>query len=134
MYEYTKQLKGKVVIRNEIMIHFDFPKPTTNNQKPYSNDVWIEKKLKHKFNKIFFSILNFELNDKFYTKEMKLNPSNETPPTSFKIALKRWIESIILEGIAIEFILSDTHYMYDMVNDMVELLDVIDKMNSASFL
>jgi len=53
------------------MIHFGFPKPTTNIQKPYSYDVWIEKKLKHKFDKIFFSILDYELNDKFYTKKKK---------------------------------------------------------------
>jgi hypothetical protein len=31
MYECTKKLKRKVVIQNEIMIHFDFPKPTINN-------------------------------------------------------------------------------------------------------
>jgi hypothetical protein len=134
MYGCTKQLKGKVVIRNEIMIHFDFPKSISNSQKPYSNDVWIEKKLKHKFNKNFFSILNFELNDKFYTKEMRLNPSNETLFAGFKIALKRWIKGIIPKGIAIKFIFLDTRYMYDMVNDMVELLDVINKTNSTSFL
>jgi hypothetical protein len=53
---------------------------------------------------------------------------------SFKIALKRWIESIVPLGIAIESILLDTHYMYDMVNDMAELLDVTDKTDSNSFL
>jgi hypothetical protein len=31
MYEFTNQLKRRVVIRNEIMIHFGFPKPITNN-------------------------------------------------------------------------------------------------------
>jgi len=31
MYEYTMQLKRKAVIQNEIMIHFNFPKPITNN-------------------------------------------------------------------------------------------------------
>jgi len=38
------------------------------------------------------------------------------------------IKSIVPKGIAVEFILLDTHYMYGRVNDMAELLDVIDKM------
>jgi hypothetical protein len=45
------------------MIHFGFPNLTTNNQKPYSNEAWREKKLKHKLDKMFFSILDFELNE-----------------------------------------------------------------------
>ncbi len=48
------------------MIHFDFPKPTINNQKPYYNEVWTKKKLKHKLDKMFFSILDFELNEELY--------------------------------------------------------------------
>jgi hypothetical protein len=31
MYKSTKKLKKKAVIWNEIMIHFNFPKPITNN-------------------------------------------------------------------------------------------------------
>jgi mRNA deadenylase 3'-5' endonuclease subunit Ccr4 len=83
---------------------------------------------------MFFSILDFEPNEGFYTKKMRLNPFDKTPPIGYKIALKRWIESIALEGIATKFILLDIHYMYEKVNDMVELLDVIDKMDSTSFL
>jgi hypothetical protein len=41
------------------MIHFSFPKLAANNQKPYSDDVWIEKKLKHKLDRMLFSILDF---------------------------------------------------------------------------
>jgi len=63
-----------------------------------------------------------------------LNPFDETLLACFKIALKRWIENIIPRGITIESILLDTHYMYDRVNDMVELLDVIDKTDITSFL
>jgi hypothetical protein len=40
-----------------------------NNQKPYSNEDWHEKKVNHKFNKMLFSILDLELNDKFYNKK-----------------------------------------------------------------
>jgi hypothetical protein len=105
------QLKRNAIIQNEIMIHFSFSKPTTNNQKPYYDEVWREKKLKHKLDKIFFSILDFEPNEGFYTRKMRLNPFNKAPPTSFKIVLKRWIESIALEGIATKFILLDIHYM-----------------------
>ncbi len=65
---------------------------------------------------------------------MKLNPSNEALPTCFIIALKRWIENIVPEGIIAESILLDTHYMYDKVNDMTKLLDVINKMDTTSFL
>jgi len=49
---------------------------------------------------------------------------NEALPLGFKTTLKRWIESIILEGITPKF----------MVNDMVEILEVINKMESISFL
>jgi hypothetical protein len=38
MHEFTKLLKRKVIIWNEIMIHFGFLKLTTNNQKPYFNE------------------------------------------------------------------------------------------------
>jgi hypothetical protein len=65
---------------------------------------------------------------------MKLNPSDEAPPLSFKITFKRWIGSIAPKGILAKCIHLDTHYMYDRVNDMVELLHVIDKTYSTSFL
>ncbi len=46
----------------------------------------------------------------------------------FKIALKRWIESIAPKGIIIESILFNTHHMYDMV----EFFDVINKTEFTS--
>jgi hypothetical protein len=111
------------------MIHFGFPKLIANNQKPYSNEAWREKKLKYKLDKMFFSILDFELNEWFYTKKMRLNLSDKAPSVSFKNTLKRWIENILPEGIAVEYIRLDTHYMYNKVNDMAKLLDVLDKMD-----
>lgn len=48
--------------------------------------------------------------------------------------MKKWIENIALEAIFVESILLNTHYMFDRVNDMAELLDVIDKRELASFL
>jgi len=62
MYNFTKVLKQKVVIHNEIMIHFGFSKLTTNNQKPYKDGKCKEVKTKHNLNKIFFSILDVEFN------------------------------------------------------------------------
>jgi hypothetical protein len=134
MYEFTKQLKRKTIIPNEIMIHFGFPKSITNNQKPYSNEAWREKKLKHKLEKILFSILDVTLNEEFYTQKMKLNLSNEALHVGFKIALKRLIKSTTPGGIVTKSILLDIHYMYDRVNDMAKLLDVIDKTDLTSFL
>jgi hypothetical protein len=73
------------------MIHFGHPKPTTNNQKPYSNDKWHMLKEKHNLDKIMFSILDLKLNDKFYSKNLKLNPSYQAPPLGFKRSLEKWI-------------------------------------------
>jgi hypothetical protein len=69
MYEFTRLLKRKAVICNEIMIIFRSPKPIVNNKKPYSNEDQHEKKVNHKFNKMLFSILDLKLNDKFYNKK-----------------------------------------------------------------
>jgi hypothetical protein len=46
---------------------------------------------------------------------MRLDHSDEALFAGFKIALKRWIESIIPKGIAAKSILLDTNYMYDKV-------------------
>jgi len=51
------------------MIHFGFPKSITNNQKPYYDEAWKEKELKYKLDKMFFSILDFELNEEFIPKK-----------------------------------------------------------------
>jgi hypothetical protein len=51
------------------MIHLSFPKPITNNQKPYFDEAWREKKLKHKLDKMLFSIFDFELNEEFIPKK-----------------------------------------------------------------
>jgi hypothetical protein len=40
MYEFTRRLKRKVMIWNEIMIDFGHPKPTAHNQKLYSDEEW----------------------------------------------------------------------------------------------
>ncbi len=82
--------------------------------------------MKHKLNKMFFSILGSKLNEEFYTNKMRLN-SNETSHVDFKIALRKWIKSDALKELLTKSILLDMHYMFDNVNDMVELFVVIDK-------
>ncbi len=68
MYKITKVLKWKVVIHNEIMIHFRLLKLTLNNQKPYKDDKWKEVKSKHNLDKMIFSILSIESNQDFNNK------------------------------------------------------------------
>jgi hypothetical protein len=98
------------------------------------DDEWHVLKNKHKLEKMLFSILDSELNDDFYLKKLKLNPSNKAPPIGFKWALEKWIQSGTLEDNAIEAILLDTRYKYDRVKNMAGLLDVIDKESCALFL
>ncbi len=70
---------------------------------------------KHKLDKMIFSILDLELNDDFYLKKLKLNPSNKTPLAKFKQALEKWIQSGTPKDNATKAILLDTHYKYDRV-------------------
>lgn len=84
MYEVTRVFKQKAVIRNEVMIHFGFPKLTVNNHKPYKDDKWKEMKNKHNLDKMIFSILDVEFNYYFYNKKMRLNLSDEAPLVGFK--------------------------------------------------
>jgi hypothetical protein len=115
MYEFTRLLKWKVVIRNEIMIHFGHPKLTANNQKPYSDDEWHILKDKHKLDKMLFSILDLELNDGFYSKKLRFNPSNEAPHIGFQRALEKWVQSGTMEDNAVEAI------MLDIITNMTKL-------------
>ncbi len=91
-------------------------------------------KEKHNLDKVLFSILDLNFNDNFYSKKLKLNPSNEAPPLGFKRSLEKWIQSASVEDVATEAILLDSHYKYDRVNNMLGLWDVMDKESSASFL
>jgi len=89
------------------MIHFLFPNPTTNNQKPYFNEAWVRRRGSTSLTKCC---------SQFWTpssmrssmKKKRLNPFDEAPPASFKIELKRWIESTTLKGIVVKFIFLDT--------------------------
>jgi hypothetical protein len=114
------------------MIKFGHPKPTANNQKPYLDDEWYALKDKHKLDKMF-SILDSELNDDFYLKKLRLNPSDEFPLVGFKCALEKWIQSEISDNNVANAILLDIHYKYDKVENMVGLLDVINKEPCGSF-
>ncbi len=65
---------------------------------------------------------------------MGLNPSNEAPHVGFKWASKKWIQSETVEDNVVEAIMLDIHYKYDKVENMVGLLDVINKESCTLFL
>jgi hypothetical protein len=88
----------------------------------------------HKLDKMLFSILDSKLNDDFYLKKLRFNPSDKVPPIGFKWGMQKWIQSGTPEDNAVEAILLDIHYKYDRVENMVGLLDVINKESCTSFL
>jgi hypothetical protein len=90
-------------------------------------------KNKHKLDKMF-SILDLGLNDGFYWKKLRFNPSNEAPHVGFKCASEKWIQSETVEDNVVEPIILDIHYKYDKVENMVGLLDVINKESCTLFL
>jgi len=116
------------------MIHFGYLKSTTNNQKPYIDDEWHMLKDKHKMDKMLISILDFELNDDFYLKKKRLNPLDKMHPLGFKCSLEKWIQSGISKENVVEAILLEIHYKFDQIDNMITMLDVIDKETATSFL
>jgi hypothetical protein len=69
MRKFTKLLKKKVIIQNEIIwfiLNFQNQLQIIRNHKFWWRN---EKKGKHKLDKMFFSILDFEFNEKFDTKK-----------------------------------------------------------------
>jgi hypothetical protein len=48
---------------------------------------------KYKMDKMLISILDFELNDDFGLKKMRLNPLDEMHPLRFKWLLEKWIQN-----------------------------------------
>lgn len=83
---------------------------------------------------MLFFTLDLELNDEFYSKKSRLNPSYEAPPSGFKHYLEKWIQNGNAKDVAVKAILLDSHYKYDKVDNMLGLLDVINKESLASFL
>ncbi len=132
MYKFIRLLKWKIIIWNEIMIHFRHLKLTTNNQKPYTNDEWHMLKDKHKMDKI--SILDSKLNDDFYLEKKRLNPLDKMHPLGYKCPLEKWIQSGTFKKNVTETIMLENHYKFDWVDNMVALLDVINKEMITSFL
>jgi hypothetical protein len=88
---------------------------------------------KHKLEKMLFSILDSKLNDDFYLKKLRLNPSNKVALVGFKWVFGKWTQSGTPKDNVAEVILLDIHYKYDKVENMAGLLDVIDKESCASF-
>lgn len=83
--------------------------------------------------KMPFSILDSKLNDTFYNKKMKLNPSDDALLIGFN-CLEKMDKQHRSRGYRYRVILLEIHYKYDRLNDMVELLNVIDKSKMVSYL
>ncbi len=88
---------------------------------------------KHKLEKMLLSILDSELNDDFYLKKLRLNPSNKVTLVGFKWVFGKWTQSGTPEDNVAKVILLDIHYKYDKVENMASLLDVIDKESCVAF-
>jgi len=89
---------------------------------------------KHKMDKMLISILDFELNDDFYLKKKRLNPLDKMHPLGFQCSLEKWIQSGISKENVVEAILLEIHYKFDQIDNMITMLDVIDKETATSFL
>jgi hypothetical protein len=82
MYECTKQLKRKAIIRNEIMIHFNFPKPIANNQKPYHYyKMWVQFSSPCSLDQWFtaFSLVPVHYNHWIHSKSSEITWCTSTP-------------------------------------------------------
>jgi hypothetical protein len=82
---------------------------------------------KHKMDKMLISILDSKFDDDFYLKKMKLNPLDKVHPLGFKCMLEKWIQSGNSKDNVIKAIMLENQYKFDWVDNMVTLLDVIDK-------
>jgi hypothetical protein len=89
---------------------------------------------KHKMDKMLISILEIELNDDFYLKKKRLNPLDKVHPLGFKCSLEKWVQSGVSNENTAEAILLEIHYKFDQIDNMVTMLDVIDKEMTTSFL
>jgi hypothetical protein len=98
------------------------------------DDEWHMLKDKHKMDKMLISILNCKLNDDFYLEKMRLNPLDEMQPLRFKCPLEKWIQSGTSKGNVMDAIMLEIDYKFDWVDNMVTLLNVINKETIASFL
>jgi hypothetical protein len=64
---------------NHVVFH-GFLRSTSTNPMPYAMNDWWEKKMLHKYDKMFFSLLDNELTKNFYKSKIRFNPSLEPPP------------------------------------------------------
>jgi hypothetical protein len=84
--------------------------------------------------KMFSLILNVELSKEFYSKKMKVKPSNKAPLSCFKSTLLKWVQNTTPKTLIVREILVDTHYRFNRVGSMAGLKEVINTPKLASFL
>ncbi len=95
------------------MVVHGFLKPTSTNPMLYvMNDQWEKEEMKHKYDNMFFLLLDSVLNKDFYKFKIRLNPTPEPSFQSFMDVLQQWIMNINLDILKVEAILLNTHYKY----------------------
>jgi hypothetical protein len=80
----------------------------------------------HKYDDMFFSLLDNERGEDFYKSKIRLNPTLKPPSQMFMEMLQCWIENIDLATMRMKAILLDMHYKYVLLLAMGELKVVVD--------
>jgi hypothetical protein len=101
---------------------------------PYKDEEWHVLLVKHRIDKMFFSIMDVELFENVYSKKMKLNPFDKAPLFNFKSTPLMWVQSAILKTLVPKESFLDTHYRFNRVGNMAGLKGVIDTSKVFSFL
>jgi hypothetical protein len=70
------------------MVFHGFSKPTSINPMPYTMNDWCKKKKKHKYDYMFFSLLDSEMIEDFYKFKKRFNLMLEPPPQLFTNVLQ----------------------------------------------
>jgi len=92
----------------------------------YSMNDWWKKKRMHKYDDMYFSLLDNELGEDFYKSKIRFNPTLKPPSQMFMEMLQHWIENIDLATMRMKVILLDMHYKYAFLLAMGELKVVVD--------
>jgi len=68
-----------------------------------------EKKRKHMYDNMFFSLLDSELSEDFHKSTIRLNPMPKPPPQLFMDVLQWWIENTNPNAMKVETSLFNMH-------------------------
>jgi hypothetical protein len=83
MMEFCYNIRKRKVIQNEIIIFHKHLQPMAQSPHPYIEEMWKKMKLKHKYNKILFALLEKTLNNDFFKANIHMNLSKDPPFDEF---------------------------------------------------